>query len=284
MIYRKKEEKNQGAIALLLVIIISALTIVSSITIALLNVSDVQQSYQSSEAEIVQANINACLDELIFQLSLDVYSSGYFSLIDLGTSCAYEIDEGIVDGIKTATISASSTSDLGFWQKEVIVLVNVSSTPISVYSYKNDPSAFASATPASYCGDGVLDEETEECDGSADPTGLAGWSCSLGGTLSCNESCQRACSTGEDYQGSCGDSTTQAPEVCDPPQSAGSCGDGVVQNGDFCNSTCSGYVSRSESCDYTGPQYSPGCYTSPVGCGKLIYCANNCSSCTNACL
>ncbi|MDD5749164.1 MAG: hypothetical protein PHO91_00050 [Patescibacteria group bacterium] len=275
--------KNQGAIALIMVIMITALTLLAAVSISLINISDSQADYQISERAMVEAKLAACLDEALLRLSSDYAEAGYFSLAGIGIDCDYEIATEIMSGLKEVLLSASSTSSLGFWQSSVIATINVSSTPISVYSYKNDQSAYASASSAGYCGDGVWDEQTEECDGSADPSGLSGWSCSLGGALSCNESCEMACTAGVPYEGSCGDSTVQAPEVCDPPQNAGSCGDGIVQNGNFCNSTCSGYVTRNETCDYTGSDAGNQCYTFPVGCNRETYC-QGCTICTNLCL
>jgi fibronectin type 3 domain-containing protein len=67
------------------------------------------------------------------------------------------------------------------------------------------------------CGDAIWDEAGgEECDASADPNGLEGWSCSEGGTLSCN-SCNAECTEGDAYLGACNDgSVDDPPEECEP--------------------------------------------------------------------
>lgn len=70
--------------------------------------------------------------------------------------------------------------------------------------------------PAALCGDGIWAEGTEQCDPSANPSGLAGWDCSTGGSISCSNSCQRVCSAGAPYEGICGDGNTSSPgELCD---------------------------------------------------------------------
>ena len=67
------------------------------------------------------------------------------------------------------------------------------------------------------CGDGFWDSAGgEQCDLSDDPNGLAGWSCSLGGTLTC-DSCRRTCDNGDPYEGSCNDGNIDTPfENCEP--------------------------------------------------------------------
>ena len=78
------------------------------------------------------------------------------------------------------------------------------------------PTCDGGSTPT-ICGDGIWDEASgEQCDNSANPNGLEGWSCSEGGTLSCN-SCVADCTAGDPYEGACDDgSIDDPPEECEP--------------------------------------------------------------------
>ena len=75
--------------------------------------------------------------------------------------------------------------------------------------------------PAALCGDGIWSEGMEQCDASANPTGLAGWDCTLSGSIQCNNSCERTCTAGVPYPGLCGNGVVNGEcsvycSDCDP--------------------------------------------------------------------
>ncbi|MDP2812688.1 MAG: hypothetical protein Q8O32_03275 [bacterium] len=246
--------KNQGAIALIMVIMITAITIVSSIVVSLVNISEKQANYHFSEAEEASVDMDACLDDALFRLASSSAISGTFNLDTASINCVYKISSLIDGGFKNVTSTASSTSDLGFWESEIIVSINVSTTPISINSYKNNKLAYSSYV---WCGDA---------------------SCSNGENCgTCLADCG-ACV--------CGDGLTQGAEVCDDGNTANeACGDGTKQVGTYCNATCSATLVLSEACDYTGALCSTGIsYEGQVGCTKNPNCNLTCSVCVAACL
>lgn len=68
---------------------------------------------------------------------------------------------------------------------------------------------------AEACGDGRWAQGIEECDASGNPDGLEGWGCSSGGTLTCNNLCERSCSSGTDTQAICGNGVKETGEACE---------------------------------------------------------------------
>ena len=129
-------QKNEGAIALILVIMITTLTLVSSVVISLINTSYLISNYHISEAEEVNVQLDACIDDTLIRIVDDKYVSGDFE-IDVGNVNCSSTISATVDGIKTTTSTATSTSDIGVWTKGVVMMVNVSSTPIRIDSYKD---------------------------------------------------------------------------------------------------------------------------------------------------
>lgn len=176
----KIRNKNKGVIALLLVIMITALTVVSAVVVSMTNISDLMSSYYFSESEEVDVDMDACLEDALFRLSSSTAISGDYYLNSIGTNCNYQIAVDAVAGLKTVTTTASTTSDIGYWENTVVVQVNVSSTPIGIDSYKNFNMSYAGIV-AYYCGDTM-------CDGSENCT-----------------SCEADC-------GACGGSDTTPPE------------------------------------------------------------------------
>ncbi|MBT6691236.1 VWA domain-containing protein [Candidatus Parcubacteria bacterium] len=71
---------------------------------------------------------------------------------------------------------------------------------------------------ASLCGDGAWDASYEQCDASADPSGLVGWDCGVvaTSTVACNN-CAIECTIGGTlYNGVCGNDIIEWPEECEP--------------------------------------------------------------------
>lgn len=287
----KIKNSKQGTIALILVIMITTITLVSSLIITLISVTDLTSSYHVTESKSVASNIDACVDDALYRISSSTSVSGSYNLFTSNISCTYDISV-ISAGFITVTSTASSTSDLGYWQDQVVVTVNVSTTPISIESYKNSTLGFDSYNVcgdgqctfaedcascesdcgACVCGDGVT-EGSEVCDdGNNDNEGCGNASVDTEGTY-CNSTCTAEIVVSSD-------------EVCDDGVDE-RCGDGIVQNGSYCNSTCDGYDTRSEVCDYTGVRCnlsipdSPR--TDPVNCGKSTLCASDCSYCGTFC-
>ncbi|MCD4760441.1 hypothetical protein K8R42_00915 [bacterium] len=253
--YIKKilNQERKGAIALMLVIMVTALTIISSVVISLVNISDILASYHRGAAREVNADIDACLDDALVRIASSTDFTGHFFLDAGNVTCSSTVSS-IVDGLKIVTSTASSTSDAYHWFSAVVVKVDVSTTPISINSYKKDPLAYDSYTS---CGDGI-------CNG-------------VENASTCAADCQV-----------CGNGVVEGTEVCDDHNViTESCGDGVVHSGsDYCNADCSATYAGGEGCDYRSlsPCGTPGSpSTASVGCTKNPYCWLDCSSCTNSC-
>lgn len=141
------DRSSQGAIALILVVMITALTIVSAVVVAMVNTSDMMSSYALSESEQVSVEMDACLEDALWRLASSSQSSGTYYLTDsaAGINCYYQIASGApVNGLKTVTSTASTTSSVGYWENTVVVQVNVSSTPVRIYSYQQAKQSYAS--------------------------------------------------------------------------------------------------------------------------------------------
>ena len=117
-----------------------------------------------------------------------------------------------------------------------------------------------------WCGDGSIQTGYgEECDGST-----SGWDCLASLVNPTCNTCEVECSEGNPYQGTCGNNTREAIEICDG-----------TDNG-YPNSTCIEYCSDVEcvgswqACDGNRLDYN-GCETDtdndPNNCGT---CLNNC--------
>jgi len=84
----------------------------------------------------VIVDIDACVDDALVRIASSTAISGSFNLSTTGVSCSSTI-AAIDGGIKIVTSTATSTSDVGLWSKSVVVKVNVSTSPISITSYKD---------------------------------------------------------------------------------------------------------------------------------------------------
>jgi len=289
-------DKNEGAIALLLVIMITALTIVSAVVVSMTNISNLMSSYYFSEAKQADVDLDACLEDAMFRLSSTTAASGTYYLSGVGTSCYYQIGSTITGGLKTVTSTASSTSGIGYWQDTVVVQMNVSSTPISIYSYKNSNMSYATFE---FCGDSVCSASENaascniDCGDSCGDTYCTGSENASTCPGDCSASCgDTYCTHSEDCSSCaadcgtcavCNNGVVEGSEVCDDgPES---CGDGIKQSGTYCNDTCTGTYTVSEACDYTGASCGSGVvHSGAVGCTKNPYCNTNCSGCAAYCI
>lgn len=132
----RKILKNQGSIALILVIMITSLTLISAVALTLINVSEKMANYQLEENEDVLNQKQACLDDALARISNNNYATGTYALDLTNVHCYYQMSE-TVSGLKTVTTTASSLSSLGAWSQSLRAVVNVSSTPISISSYQD---------------------------------------------------------------------------------------------------------------------------------------------------
>lgn len=135
-LFKFKNVDNNGAIALILVILITTLTLVSSVVVSLNNISDLLSSYHLSEGEGVRVDIDACIDDALVRIADDLYVSGNFNLTTAEVTCSSTVS-ATVTGFKTVTSTATSTNEFGSWIRSVVIGVNVSTSPILVTSYKD---------------------------------------------------------------------------------------------------------------------------------------------------
>jgi|GEM_PF-2115014 len=292
-LYKIKNAK-QGTIALILVIMITTITLVSSLVITLISITDLTASYHVTESKSVATNIDACIDDALYRISSSTSVAGSYNLFTSNISCAYEISN-IASGYITVTSTASTTSDFGYWQDQVVVLVNVSTTPISIQSYKTSPLGFDSYNTcgdgqctygedcscsvdcgACVCGNGVTEGDEVCDDGDEVAEGCGNFAIETAGTY-CNATCTAEIVISEN-------------ELCDDGNLVEEgCGNGVKETAaTYCNSTCSDeiVIGTSEVCDYTGSECTPGgqVMTGAVGCTKNPYCTSVCGGCTSVCL
>jgi len=109
----------------------------------------------------VEVELDACLEDAMWRLASSTSATGTYYLNGIGVNCYYEIASTITDGLKAVTATASSTTDnIGYWQDTIVVQINVSSTPISIDSYKNSTTSYDTFE---YCGNGIV-EDGEVCD------------------------------------------------------------------------------------------------------------------------
>jgi len=308
----KEKFKNNGAISLILVLAITALTIISSVVIALINTSNTLSNYHLSEAQENRVDMDACLDEALMRIASSTATSGTFYLNTSNLSCEYQISSAISGGLKIVTSTASTTSDLGFWKSSVIVQVNVSSTPISIYSYRNDKNGYSSNL---YCGDGTCGgtetcsscsadcgscqvcgnssvEGTEVCDDGNTTVEYCGDTITQSGSSYCNADCTanivlaEQCDDGNTsnldaclntcVNASCGDTYIRTGvEICDDGNTWNeACGDWTIQSGTYCNSACSATITRSENCEYFDSIFY--CAPTVTWCGLCSAASVNC--------
>lgn len=123
---------------------------------------------------------------------------------------------------------------------------------------------------ASACGDRQWDQGVEDCDASANPDGMAGFGCTLGGTLRCSNTCVKTCDVGIPTNAVCGNTVNEPAEICDyttwtPPLPRNSNTNNAYTCSNVCNFTAQPYcgdgirqVAFGELCDtvYTAP--APG--------------------------
>ena len=136
MFKQKLKFNKQGNIALILVIMVTTLTLVSALTLALINISDLTANYHLLENENVVSQKDACAEEAMNRISQNLYATGTYYLTLDNIYCDYQLSDTVA-GLKTVTTTASTGSSLGYWQSSSVIEVNVSSTPISINSYKD---------------------------------------------------------------------------------------------------------------------------------------------------
>jgi hypothetical protein len=296
-ILNKIKNTRQGSIALILVIMITSVTLVSALIIALISVTDLTASYHVTESKSVATNIDACIDDALSRIASSTSVSGSYNLFTNNINCTYDIST-IDAGFITVTSTASSTAALGYWQDQVIVTVNVSTTPISIDTYKTSLVGYDSVNT---CGDGDC-TGTEDCVTCGTDCGAC--VCGNGGDPEGDEVCDdgntdnEGCGNGGDPEvaGTYCNSTCTAEivistdEVCDDGNTFDEgCGNGIAESaGTYCNSTCTAeiVIATKEACDYTGR--SCGVYGTPHNApntcpSKNPLCSDNCLSCTNLC-
>ena len=187
-------------------------------------------------------DIDACIDDVMYRISSSTDVSGTFNLSTSVVNCSSSIAT-TVDWFKWATSTATSSSDVGFWSKSIAIKINVSTSPISIDTYKDDLAGYASNA---YCGDGT---------------------CSSG----------EDCGTCEDDCGACvcGDGVKEGTEACDDGDTHTEvCGDGVEDSGTFCNSDCTLEYDLAENCD-DGDVYTETCGDGSQDIGT--FCSYNCA-------
>lgn len=283
---------NKGVAALILVIMITALTLVSSVIMALINTSDVVANYQTSEAETVIVDMDACVDDALWRLGHYGDSKGDFIFNVGNTYCHYDISTA-VDHIKTVTSTASTTSDMGSWYKTIVFTVNVSSSPVMIKSYHEVTYYDSLSSQATTCGDWVCNG-SETCSTCEMDCGACGYC----GDAVCNNSENLCTCLHDGCAAACGDGCCNGSENClTCGDDCVSCGDGCCAGGEncticpddcgACGEACgNGVVEGDEACDYTGDSCDPlfNCsHDDPVGCSGEKYCKPDCSGCTNTC-
>ncbi len=132
----KKTPQQSGFIALILVIMVTAIILVSNVVIGIVNTSNNLANYHLAESEEVAYNIDACLDDAYWQIASSTSVSGAFARATGAINCAYPIS-ATASGLKIVTSTATTTSGLGNWHHSVVAQINVSTTPMTIESYKD---------------------------------------------------------------------------------------------------------------------------------------------------
>ena len=133
---KRKQFKEKGAIALILVIMVTSLTVVSSVVISLVNINDLLANYHVSEANIVAVDVDSCFNDALWRLANNPLATGHFSINYDTLNCTYQISAAF-NNINTITATATTTSSLGSWTKSIIGKVDVSQEPFTIVSYKD---------------------------------------------------------------------------------------------------------------------------------------------------
>lgn len=254
----KTKKLNSGFAALIFVIMITSLFIVSSVIIAMVNTSNNMANYHVAESNDVMYNIDACLSDAMWQIASSTSASGSYSINNVGgITCAYQISATLL-GMKTVTSTATTTSDVGSWNRSVVMRVNVSSSPFFIQSHKDYLAG--TCLNNSCCYDGVCNA-TETCSTCSADCGV----CPVCGNGSIEGS--EVCDDGNDVNTddclntcvspSCGDSFVWAGhETCDDSNTLiESCGDGAIQSGSYCNNNCTATLVLAETCEFTDESY-----------------------------
>lgn len=148
----QRSSARPGISALLLVVLVSALTLVSIVVIAGINSSNTISNYQLTQAEVVQAHVESCINDALWRINAVKPTEGSFNMSRVDIPCSYKIGAA-ASGLKTVTSTASTTNSLGTWSKTVVVFVNVSSTPIRIDSYKDNNYYDTISASSALCGD-----------------------------------------------------------------------------------------------------------------------------------
>jgi cysteine-rich repeat protein len=286
----KTKKLNSGFVALIFVIMVTSLFIVSSVIIAMVNTSNNMANYHVAESDDVMYNIDACLSDAMWQIASSTSASGDYSISNVGgITCVYQIS-ATASGLKTVTSTATTTSDVGSWNRSVVMRVNVSSSPFFIQSHKDYLAG--TCLNNSCCDDGVCNA-TETCSTCSADCGTCpvcgngtpetGEDCDDGNAINTDD-CLDTC-----VSPSCGDTFTWAGhEACD---------DGNAINTDDCLNTC---VSPScgdtfiwaghETCEFTDESYycepraedwCGNCVDSPVVCPSREDSAYFCHQCVS---
>ncbi len=133
---KRKQFKEEGAIALILVIMVTSITVVSSVVISLVNINDLLANYHVSEANIIAVDVDSCFNDALWRLAADTSVTGDFSINYQTLHCSYQISSAI-SNINTITATATTISSLGSWTKGIIGRVDVSQEPFTIVSYKD---------------------------------------------------------------------------------------------------------------------------------------------------
>lgn len=116
--------KNKGSVALISVMLISAITLIVAISMTEINFATSSQSFNSNSDKTVYYTAESCLEEATIQLEADLnYSSGNLSF-DADTSCSISV---VDDGQKNVTITVN--------------YLNYSSTFNATFSYEQSGQA-----------------------------------------------------------------------------------------------------------------------------------------------
>jgi len=136
--YKMYRKYQDGSIALLLVILVTALTVVSSVAITLASVDNLIASYNVERSQEALIDIDACVEDALVRIASSTSVSGNFNLSTSNVTCSSTVS-GIDAGLKIVTSTATSSPEAGgTWTRSVVVKVNVSTTPISIESYKDN--------------------------------------------------------------------------------------------------------------------------------------------------
>jgi len=126
---------QKGAIALIMVVMVTTLTIVSAVVVSLVNINDLLAKYHLTESGVVVVDIDACINDALLKISLDNNITGAFTITE-AVNCGYTIYTTVASE-KNIEASATAISDLGSWTRKVRVVVDISDIPIKIISYKD---------------------------------------------------------------------------------------------------------------------------------------------------